>query len=567
MYAVVVAMFGKWFNTSGLAALAFVAVAANGQERQVWLIGGGEPICSSIEPESCRTDAKGNAEKYFATRNAVASKHFRYSPAGLKRLAELPEWFGDQAQQQADLHQLQALAAPSALKLLTEASWHQLLKPLALSEDLLQLYDDVFEIRPSDRQGKTRNAVVYLEGSEVYVQQLFREFVAAAAVNPLRKDRLATPRIVVLTASSNNPYEYVDYYLSLFEAAGADARWLPIEPALTQLSHCTELNARRFQTNGAFDRAARYPELAAYQKPFCEQPDRLLELIDSADGFFINGGDQSLTMRSLQEPNGAFTPAGRRLLDRIIAGVPVAGSSAGNAVQAGNATNTIPMISGGQSSHALQHGALATEPNAPACALHKTCTNDTDPDQLTYRSSGGLQSFTLGISDTHFRERNREGRLLRLLLDTHTDFGFGVDEATVLRAFIQPDGGARLSVLGAGGVWLVDSRNATVRHRKDKWGEENWSASGFTATRMLAGDSANWRAGLQSVSLACPPDSVLKPNEMPDPEVYSSDAMAQWQRLPTEVAVSGCQRADGRWRYAMLPLQLSVKQQLNVTAP
>ncbi|NQD37576.1 cyanophycinase [Permianibacter sp. IMCC34836] len=556
-----------------------VCVAA---EKQVWLIGGGEPLCSSIEPELCRAEAKADAEAFFNRTGAVRSKEFRYSATGLQRLQDFSQWFGSAGQKAADLALLATTAGPVQGQLLSEAVWHKRLEPLNLSEDLLQLYDDVFEVRPVDKSGKTRKSLVYLDGSERYVQQMFREFVAAAASNPARKspgtrasasrppkDR---PRVLLITASSNNPYEYVDYYLSLFEQAGAEAVWLPIEPALPRTRDCRALNSNRFVSNGAFDRAARYPELAAYQKPYCERPERLLELIDSADGIFINGGDQSLTMRSLQEPYGQFTAVGKRLLERINAGVPVSGSSAGNAVQSGNATFTLPMISGGQTRHALQHGALATEPNAPACDLHKTCTTSVAADQLTYRALGGLGSFTLGVSDTHFRERNREGRLLRLLLDSHSHFGFGVDEATVLRAFIQPDGSARLSVLGAGGVWLIDTRQATVRQ-----GESDWTAAGFVTTRLLAGDTASWHDGLQSVQLNCPAEaspnassavldnnvldsSVLDQNLMPEPETYVTDAVQQWQRLPSDGAVAGCQRADGRWHYAGLPLRLHVQQ-------
>ncbi len=54
-------------------------------------------------------------------------------------------------------------------------------------------------------------------------------------------------------------------------------------------------------------RSERYPELAAYQQQMCRNPDLMKQLLLEADAIFINGGDQSLTMRSLQKKPGEFT--------------------------------------------------------------------------------------------------------------------------------------------------------------------------------------------------------------------------------------------------------------------
>ncbi len=521
--------------------------------KELWLIGGGEPVCSSIEPERCRPEARAEAERYFTRMEAVRGKSFRFSESQLQRLSTLPRWFAARAEAKAaDLAALADIVRPMKDKILAEEAWHALLEPLKLSDDQLQLYDDAFEVRPLTTPGRTAQMMTYLKAGEPYVEGMFRQFVAAAGSNPLRKNKTGKPRIVVLTASSNNPYEYVDYYLPLFESVGADAIWLPLEPALPRTSDCSQLNALRFEWNGAFDRAARYPELAAYQLPLCQQPQKLLDIVDSADGFFVNGGDQSLTMRALQEPYGQFTAVARRLLDRVEAGVPLSGSSAGNAVQSGHPSKAYPMISGGRTSHALQHGALANEPNSPACDLHNRCSTAAADGQLTYRALGGLQLFTLGVSDTHFRERDREGRLLRLLLDTHTPFGFGVDEATALRVRFHDKDSANLSVLGAGGVWIVDTRQARVQRS-----ETQWQATNVVASRLLSGDTAEWHDGTFNASLQCPVNVTLAGEQMPDPATYAEQTDRRWYRLPG-VAVKGCERADGRWRYIGLPLRLEV---------
>lgn len=538
----------------GMALLLGMVLPLSTYAKELWLIGGGEPVCSSIEPDRCRPDARAEAERYFTRMEAVRVKSFRFSESQLQRLSALPRWFAVRADAKAtDLAALADIVRPLQDKTLAEDSWHALLEPLKLSDDQLQLYDDAFEVRPLAKSGHTARMVTYLKGGEPYVEDMFRQFVAAAANNSLRRDKTAKPRIVVLTASSNNPYEYVDYYLSLFESVGAEAIWLPLEPALPRAGDCSQLNVLRFEWNGAFDRAARYPELAAYQLPLCLQPQKLLAIVDSADGFFVNGGDQSLTMRALQEPYGQFTAVARRLLDRVEAGVPLSGSSAGNAVQSGHPRKAYPMISGGRTSHALQHGALANEPNSPACDLHNRCSTAAADGQLTYRALGGLQLFTLGVSDTHFRERDREGRLLRLLLDTHTPFGFGVDEATALRVRFQDDDSASLSVLGAGGVWIVDTRQARVQRS-----ETQWQVTHAVASRLLSGDTADWHDGTLSASLQCPANATVIGEQMPDPETYAEQDDWRWYRLPG-ATVKGCERADGSWRYIGLPLRLEVR--------
>jgi cyanophycinase len=275
------------------------------------------------------------------------------------------------------------------------------------------------------------------------------------------------------------------------------------------------------------------------------------QLVDDADAFFINGGDQSLTLRSLQLSPGRFTPLAQRMLDRIESGIPLGGSSAGTAVQSGNKSSRVPMISGGDSEHALRHGAMAVEANTQLCQMHGNCAMHSDPDQLTYRAGGGLRTMSLGVVDTHFHEREREGRLLRLLLDTGTRFGFGVDEATVLKVDFRAGDDADLQVMGRGGVWLVDTGSATANR-----GDRQWMASGFRVARLLAGDTAQLRSGELSVDLRCLPDAQLKPGQIVDDTAYAKTKGRHWSRLADSNGVIACKRADGRWRYDRMRIQL-----------
>ena len=540
-----------------LGVMAFLPALADA--KQLWLIGGEDPICSSTEPELCVGEKRDEAERYFQESQALRANRFRYSDAGRQKIAAFKTWIGGLPRQSAVLAGLDTLPPRLRGNAFGESEWHELLAPIKLDAEEQALVDDVFQVRPLRRDGRTQREEVFLEASEPTMQAIYRDFVAAAANNPQRKDKSGRPRVVVLTSSSNDVFASVDYYLALFEAAGAEARWLPLEPALIRAGDCDELEALRFRWNGVTGRAAIHPEWAEYQRDFCLHPERLSELVESADAFFFNGGDQSLTMRSLQLEPGEFTPLASRLLARVEGGIPLGGTSAGNAVQAGNKAGTIPMISGGTSEHALQFGALAVEANGRLCEMNGNCTMRGDPDQLTYLARGGLGVFTLGVTDSHFHESQREGRLLRLLFDSGARLGLGIDEATALKAEFVDDNHADLHVFGKGGVWIVDTAGASATK-----GGGLWAAHGFHASRLLAGDSARWRDGELEVVLDCG-NSVSSDAKPADQEVGLARAIGdRWARMPGSAPTAACKRLDGNWRYAKIPMQLLPKRQVSI---
>ncbi len=123
-----------------------------------------------------------------------------------------------------------------------------------LSDDEQNLLDDVFEQRPVLKDGSTAQVKVYFDGTELYVQQMFQHFIQSAKNRALARAKTSgaaavakvtaqKPKLVLISASSNSPMDWVDYYLQLFNAAGADAVWLPIEPALVQVGNCDTLDA------------------------------------------------------------------------------------------------------------------------------------------------------------------------------------------------------------------------------------------------------------------------------------------------------------------------------------
>lgn len=546
----------------------------SGYGKELWLFGGGEPICSSVEPQYCDESSKAAAEQHFVATQAFREKSFLLTASTIEALQALPGWPAAIERKALVLLKLQQLLAATPKKNWPEAAWLREFAALDLTDDEQNLLDDWFEQRPVLADGSTAAMQVYYPGVAPYVREMFEAFIASAKSRGVAQGKLSAdgkPKLVLLTASSNDPLQWVDYYLQLFTAAGADAVWLPLEPALTEISsqanptvrqqQCADINQQRFIHNGQYNRNARYPELAAYQQQLCLAPEKMLALLQNADAVFINGGDQSLTMRSLQFSTGPsageFTVLGKLLQQRIADGMPLAGSSAGTAVQSGRITAipgkaAIPMLSGGRTSKALQFGAVADVPDAPLCQLQQRCTAKAAAGYLTYKPDGGLRSFSLGVADTHFREREREGRLTRLLLDTHTDFGFGVDEATVLRANFLADDTADLQVMGQGGVWILDASNASAKPDPAL----HWQATGLVASRLLAGDTLRFSQGVKQAALRCGPDQPKLSGSQVDPDTFAPVDQRRW--LADAKPVTACQREDGRWRYLQLPLTLQV---------
>lgn len=160
---------------------------------------------------------------------------------------------------------------------------------------------------------------------------------------------------------------------------------------------------------------------------------KVLEILAAADGIFIAGGDQSRYIRFWKG-----TPLQDALNAHVRAGKPLAGTSAGLAIM------------GAYSYGALDGGSLSTaralrDPLGPAVTL--------EGDFLA------LPGLDRVITDSHFSERNRLGRLLVFLSRLEVDqgrrdlVGVGVDEDTAL--CVGADGVGRVITDNDGQVWLV----------------------------------------------------------------------------------------------------------------
>jgi len=246
----------------------------------------------------------------------------------------------------------------------------------------------------------------------------------------------------------------VDFYRGVFEQAGAEVVWLPLDAALRaarSAGQCDRLEHFQARLLGSFDRARVWPRRYAEQTGFCRDAGRGTALIERVDGIFFNGGDQWLTLQAFRDPGQRATPELERILKRLEQGrLVLGGTSAGTAVQ-----TAACMVTSGDPVAALDHGGQATPPAPPGCRRDESCPEGRDDATLTWHPAGGLGSFAPGVRDTHFSQRMRQFRLLQLLAETGQRYGFGIDETTALEA--QRRGGRwRLRTHGRGAAWILE---------------------------------------------------------------------------------------------------------------
>ena len=148
---------------------------------------------------------------------------------------------------------------------------------------------------------------------------------------------------------------------------------------------------------------------------------KILAALKRADGIFLAGGDQSRYVRYWRG-----TPVGAALDAHVRAGKPLGGTSAGLAMQ-------------GEYLYGAMDGGSQISPRALADPLGADNTIETD-----FLHIAALKGV---ITDTHFSERNRLGRLIAFVakgeaMAGHPLIGLGVDEDAAVA--VEGDGSARV---------------------------------------------------------------------------------------------------------------------------
>ncbi|QDL53164.1 hypothetical protein [Rhodoferax aquaticus] len=365
------------------------------------------------------------------------------------------------------------------------------------------------------------------------------------------------PRIGVVTAASDNPFEEADINVFALRSAGANAIYLPLNGGLLRaMAHATadhaELYYEAYANTGTdqphWHSCLRFPD---YAQQLCamaaNQGEELHRVLASLDGIYFSGGDQARILEAWVQPDSEgelrqASPWLTLLRERFAQGrLLVAGTSAGNHIQGGGLWHgrPVPMLGGGDSYAALQRG---FEPGLGA-ALET-------PARARVYGHGGLATFAFGVLDSHFSQRCREGRLARATLEYGMDYGFGIDENTALVVHqADANGTTHMAVQGEYGVWVLDARQAQSATDKGTC----FRAHGFIAHHLHEGDTLTMdaRGDLQVQLSPQRPELQRHPDAqtvaMHQVQDYDSH---QFAKLAAHMGRTGAQSAHGDTRHS-----------------
>ena len=453
------------------------------------LIGGGLHTCTSASVRYC-TDTN------TFTAAAKSTDQFSLSAEHLSNIADKAFWGEERIiEQQQTLALLEFIRSRVADELISERELLRLWRSSEIEVDgiwvsgrinyadltdrernfvldqlqVMAVQADSKKRSNAARQKEFANLAQTSDGFTVEIIQKIVE-LAQQVSGPQRK-----PRLLLVTASGRDPFAAVDMYSNLFEEAGADVSWLPLNAAyqaaqqntLNNKASCEQLPQYLAAYHGTYQRQRVYPDLMQQLERFCQQgAAAAVEQIRRADAIFINGGDQSLTLQAFRHEDGSATAELKQIESMLGAGqIIVAGTSAGTAVMSGGSYQgrKVPMISNGDSFSAMQFGAFDLPAPQSGCDKDQSCSNGLAENHLTFNRNGGLALFPWGVLDTHFSERGRQARLIRLQHDTQTRFGFGIDENTALLVGFEQGENApevKMAVLGEAGVYIADMQQA-----------------------------------------------------------------------------------------------------------
>lgn len=452
------------------------------------LIGGGLQACSSANTRYCSADDAFSAV-------AKSADLFALSAENIANIADAGFWGAERViEQQRTLALLEFIRSRLDNELISERELARLWRSaetemdgiwvsgrvnyneltdreLNFVHDQLQVMVTAEQLKNSRRSGSRLKEFADLaKTKDEFSVEIYRKIVELAqqVAGNQRK-----PRLLVVTASARDPFAEVDLYTNLFTEAGAEVSWLPVNAAYQSAqqvkngnkSSCDALPQYLVTEHRTYQRSRVYPDLMQQLQRFCQAGTAAaVEQIRKADAIFFNGDEQSLMLKAFRLEDGSASEELKQIERMLSAGqIIVAGNGAAAAAMAGGSFlgKRIPMISNGDSYSAMQFGAFDLPAPQPGCDKDQSCSNGLAEKHLTFSAKGGLGLFNWGTIDTHLSERGRQGRLIRLLNDTQTRFGFGIDEATALLVgFTEAENApqVKMSVLGAAGVYVVDTQ-------------------------------------------------------------------------------------------------------------
>ena len=224
---------------------------------------------------------------------------------------------------------------------------------------------------------------------------------------------------LVLIGGGRRPAAVMSTFLAL--SGGPSARILVV-PTASELPDTVEAYRKELGALGATNVAG-----LDVRSRLDAQRKALVEEVEAAAGLFFSGGDQRRIVAALRD-----TPVGDAIAAAWRRGATIGGTSAGT-----------------------------------ACMSPVMLTGEGDPKVLrsgNVQLSPGLGLFPGAVLDQHFIARQRQNRLMSVVLEHPQLLGIGIDEGAAV--WLRPDG--TFQVLGEGSVVVYDADGATgTRGRGD----------------------------------------------------------------------------------------------------
>jgi cyanophycinase len=268
----------------------------------------------------------------------------------------------------------------------------------------------------------------------------------AAAATALAGEPVAKGHLVLI-GGGEKPPEAMRKFVEL--AGGKDAPIVAI-PTASSEPDAAEYYEKLFREELGCTNAV---SLRIRSKADAQRPD-FVALARKAKGIFFGGGDQIRITNAL-----LGTPVGDAIAAAFGEGAVVGGTSAGTACQS-------EVMITGEGDFSL----VATR------------------SVETWTGLGFLPGDV--VVDQHFLKRQRENRLLSVVLENPALLGVGVDEATA--AWFRPDG--TFQVLGKSAVMVLDAKGAAVRGHPRDTGQDPLGVRGLTLHLLLPGDTYDLKA-------------------------------------------------------------------------
>lgn len=416
--------------------------------RHVFMIGGGLEVCSSFNSDRCDDVDWIDSEQMRTDRYLNLSEKFRIEATSDRVWTAFRE---ETRKKVADA--LQLIHERVNEDIMSERVFEREFTRRATLQTYNKLSDaeyakiiDLLEVPMSSDFPEVVNVEESLNAESASLLRRLADFAQQTTTNDEQ------PLVYFSTAGHRDPYQAIDYYQSLFEQLGANAKWLPLDAAVVAARNegrCEELHQVQEEVLGAYDRQRVYVDDYRQQQAFCQSQDAEYEMLQEANAVFFAGDSAHLIRESLVKQDNSPSDLLRMMVARVQQKKLVVGGNNGGAA----VLTAKPMVSNGSTASAIKDGGAASNPATHGCDLDNTCPPNTGPDSLTYHPFGGISLFHFASVDTEFSEQGRQGRLIRLAAESSTALSLGIDENTAMLVNLEK---GDFDIIGERGVFFVE---------------------------------------------------------------------------------------------------------------